>query len=460
MDGSTIAAIATPAGTGGIGIVKISGKDAIDIAGRIFRRSGIGTTSSFQSHRLYHGHIIDPDTGRSIDEILLGVMRAPNTYTREDIVEINAHSGIVILKTIIEMLLRQGARLAEPGEFTKRAFLNGRIDLTQAEAVIDIISAKTDKSLKSAAIHLKGKMGSRVAGIRCNVMEILAESEAAIDFPDDLETGNHLEKAAQTLRDRVIAPLESLIDKYNSGHVFRDGIEMIIIGRPNVGKSSLMNRLLEKDRVIVTAIPGTTRDVIQEAVNIQGIPVTLADSAGLHRSEDPVEVIGMNKTQSQMADSELVLLLIDAGTGLTDEDSDVYEKAKHKRILLVVNKIDLLKEGESFKTPDKWNVADTVEISALYGAGMDKLKAAISKLVVGSDARDPETSVIPSLRHKVALEKARQAAVVGENNLKDGALELIAIDLTAALDALGEIIGVTDKTELLDEIFSRFCIGK
>ncbi len=459
MDGSTIAAIATPAGRGGIGIVKVSGIDALDITGNIFRRSGSGTTS-FQSHRLYHGHIIDPGSGRIIDEVLMGVMRAPHTYTREDVVEINAHSGHIVLQNILDLLLSQGVRLAEPGEFTQRAFLNGRIDLTQAEAVIDIISAKSHKALESAAIHLKGKMGERVSEIRVTVLNLLAEIEAAIDFSDELDTGNLAHISVKALQDGVIVPLENLIETYIRGHVFRDGIRMIIVGRPNVGKSSLMNHFLGKDRVIVTPIPGTTRDVIREGINIQGIPIVIADSAGLHSSDDPVEVIGMRKTHEEIADSEIVLLLIDAETGMTSEDLEIYENVKHKRILMVVNKVDLVKEGCDIATPDNFNHEAIVQTSALYGTGVETLKDTIINRIVGSDGPDIETSVIPSLRHKVALETALCAAKDARVNINEGAMELIAIDLAKAVDALGEIIGITDKPDLLEEIFSRFCIGK
>jgi len=460
MENSTIAAIATPAGSGGIGIVKISGKDALDIAGRIFRRSD-SRSSCFQSHRLYHGHIMDPDTGRLIDEVLLGVMRAPKTYTREDIVEINAHSGIVVLRAILELVLKQGAVLAEPGEFTKRAFMNGRIDLTQAEAVIDIITAKTEKSLQSAAAQLKGEMKTRVAGIRDSLLRLMAQIEAAIDFPDDVGDGIQIKNTVDTLQHQVIEPLGLMIEQYTDAHIYRDGIRMIIIGRPNVGKSSLMNRLIEADRVIVTAVPGTTRDVIEETVNIQGIPVTIADSAGLHDTMDPVEVIGMEKTESHMSACDLVLMMIDADSGVTAADHDIYEKAKHKRPMVVINKIDLVDDTDQPDIPADWDIASSVRISALYNRGIDRLKKTIAETVMGADTMTREFSIIPGLRHKVELERALGAAKTALKNLNAGALfELISIDLNEAIEATGEILGVTVKPDLLDEIFSRFCIGK
>jgi len=394
----------------------------------------------------------------------LGVMYAPRTYTREDIVEINAHSGAVVLQAILELLLTKGARLAEPGEFTKRAFLNGRIDLTQAEAVIDIITAKTDKSLEIAGVQLSGVLRNTISDIRGILMQVLAETEAAIDFPEEMERALPAASAGDTIRNDVIVPLGHLIDRYEDGHFFRDGVRMIIVGRPNVGKSSLMNRLIEQDRVIVTAIPGTTRDVIEETVNIGGIPVTIADSAGLHESTDPVEAIGVEKTWSQLMTSDLVLMMIDVVCGFTDADRDILDRVKHKEPILVINKMDLLDETETSRLdlPDGLNVSASIQISALYDNGIDELKETIEKAILGGRAAEKEFSVIPGMRHKIAMEKARGAAIAATGAMGKASpqYELAAIDLHEAVKCLGEIVGENVAPDILDEIFSRFCIGK
>jgi tRNA modification GTPase len=471
MENDTIAAIATPTGSGGIGIIKISGKDAFFIAEAIFQKSRAskdeGRSESealsfpLKSHRLYHGHIVNPETGQVLDEVLLSAMKAPKTYTREDVIEINTHSGYIVMASILDLVLQKGARIADPGEFTKRAYLSGRIDLTQAEAVIDIINSRTQKSLEIATSQIKGKLKKRIESIRGSLIDILTQVEAAIDFPEDvgdvIDTGS-----VKTILDReIIGELSDMVAQYENAHFLRDGLKMIVVGRPNVGKSSLMNRLIKNDRVIVTSIPGTTRDLIEETLNIHGIPVIIADGAGLHETKDPVEVIGIEKTKEYIQASDLILLMIDASDPFTIEDQKIYQTIGGKRLILVVNKIDLVKDGFQPEIPETWDKIPSVKISALYGNGLCSLKDLIAKLALGNQHLDIQSTIIPNLRHKIALEKSLEFAVyAGEELHKGTSFELIAIDIKEAFDSLGDIIGAVAKEDIIDQIFNRFCIGK
>ena len=471
MNSATIAAIATPAGRGGIGIIKISGQDAFKIAASIFQRSAPFSKdsqrankslfSSLKSHRLYHGHIVDTDNRRVLDEVLLSVMMAPRTYTMEDVVEINTHSGPVVLSSILNLVLKTGARFAEPGEFTKRAYLNGRIDLTQAEAVIDIINSRTDQALEIATSQIKGGLKKSVEVIRSLILDILIETEAAIDFPDDVGENINTDSIIEVLENRVIDNLKELVEQYEYAHILRDGMNMVVVGRPNVGKSSLMNRLIQEDRAIVTPFPGTTRDLIEETLNIRGIPVIIADTAGLHETDDPVEVIGIKKTQEYINSSDLILFMVDAGASLSSEDYKIYETIQDKRVILVVNKSDLVADDFEPELPDLWKKTPYLKISALYGRGLNKLKDLIARVVMGKDGLEIRNTIIPNLRHKIALEKSLQLSVSAVEEIRKGTpFELIAIDIKEAIDSLGEIIGVTAKEDVIDQIFRRFCIGK
>ena len=471
MDNTTIAAIATPIGSGGIGIIKISGKDALSIAAAIFQRSAHSSdestdnstprVSSLRSHRLYHGHVVDQEKGRVLDEVLLSVMRAPHTYTREDVVEINTHSGHIVLASILDLVLKKGARLAEPGEFTKRAYLNGRIDLTQAEAVIDIINSKTGKALEIATCQITGGLKTSVEAVRNALLDILTAIEAAIDFPDDVGEIITTNTVIKVLESQVNDELKELLDQYENAHILRDGLKMAVVGRPNVGKSSLMNRLIQEDRAIVTAIPGTTRDLIEETLNIRGIPVIIADTAGLHETDDPVEVIGIRKAQEYINGSDLVLFMIDASDPLTGEDYSIYKTINGKRLILVVNKSDLVEDDFELETPVSWGKIPCLKISALYGRGLNALKDLIVKLATGEHCLEVSHTIIPNLRHKIALERSLRLSVAAIEAIQQGTpFELIAVDIQEAIDSLGEIIGVTAREDVIDQIFSRFCIGK
>lgn len=475
MDCSTIAAIATPAGRGGIGIVKISGPAAIKIASVFFSPSGSlrnsdGPASRFDSFwadkkprppSLFHGHIIDPKTRQVLDEVLLGVMKAPNTYTREDVVEINAHAGRAVLSAILDLVLQSGARMARPGEFTQRAYLNGRIDLTQAEAVIDLINARTEKELQLATRHLDGDMGQAVEILRHQLRDILVEIEAVIDFPEEMGNGFDFKKKKDILQKEVITTINELLDRYRRAQVYREGLSIVIIGKPNVGKSSLMNRLLQRDRVIVTPMPGTTRDSIEETINLNGIPVLLTDTAGLHDTEDPIELLGIKKVHEYVEKADLLLFVVDLSETLTKQDRDIYRKIKHKAIILVQNKADLVSADFDMELAPSWKFSHKIRTSALYNQGLDQLRNAIEKNGLREEKIDLTDQIIPNLRHRHALEKSLTAATAVLKGFEASiSPELIAIEIKEALSVLGEISGTTVSDEILDQIFSRFCVGK
>jgi len=474
-DQDTIAAIATPGGRGGIGIIKISGSKSFSIARSIFRPgdSNLGLVSGavgagqksepleFETHRIYHGHIVDPDNRRLLDEVLVSAMKAPRTYTREDVVEINAHGGAVVLHAILKLVLRKGARFAEAGEFTKRAFLNGRIDLTQAEAVIDIINARTQENLELATGQVTGRLRQLLVSIRSQLTDILTRVEAAIDFPEDVDELIEPGSTAKTVQKEAVEPLKRLIRYYIDAHIFRDGLTVAIVGRPNAGKSSLLNQLVKKDRAIVTSIPGTTRDIIEETLNIEGIPVIVSDTAGVHKTENPVEMIGIEKTLAHVNGSDLVLFLIEANRPLDAADHEIYAKIKAKPVFVVLNKIDLIQNRTDTAIPDKWSYVDRLRISALYDQGIDHLRDRIVKWAGAENPVDLAEAIVPNLRHKLLLEKTLSAAeTITEELQKETSTELVAINLQEAIDTLGEITGDSAKVDVLDQIFSRFCVGK
>jgi tRNA modification GTPase len=475
MDNSTIAAIATPGGRGGIGIIKLSGPRAVSIATTIFSPAGSklkctpgdtprtkdNSQGGFQSHRLYLGHIIDPANRRIVDEVLLCVMKAPCSYTKEDVVEINAHGGQIAVTAILELVLRQGGRIADPGEFTKRAFLNGRIDLTQAEAVIDVINARTDKSLQAAATLVGGQLKKSVEQIREFLIEFLARVEAGIDFPDDVADIVDLQAAAGQINMCVMQPLKQLIQHHRDGNILREGLKVAVVGRPNVGKSSLLNRLLQKDRAIVTSVPGTTRDTIEETLNIRGFPVILADTAGLHDTTDPIETLGIEKTMKNIEDADLIVFMVEAHRSLTKEDYKIYNKVHSKPFVMAINKIDLVNGKNPVVLPDSWTEKNCVEISALYDRGIEDLKQKMIFTGFGKDPIGIEAAIVPNLRQKLLLENSLRESEIIRRELKNNTpMELIAIHLQEAIDFLGQIIGTNIKVNVLDQIFSRFCIGK
>jgi tRNA modification GTPase len=455
----TITAIATPPGIGGIGLIRISGPAAEGIARRLFRPSPPG---GFLSHHLYHGEIISPTAGDVLDDVFIALLKGPRSYTGEDTLEISCHGGPLILRTVLEEVLRAGARPAEPGEFTKRAFLNDRLDLTQAEAVQDIIAAQTRPGLAAAVGRLKGRLSGRIEEIRSEIIDLLAGIEASIDFSEEEGIGEASGSPLQEIG-RIIDRISSLAATYRRGRIYREGIGIVIAGRPNVGKSSLLNRLLGEKRAIVTPIPGTTRDFIEEMVDLDGIPVRLTDTAGLRPPEDAIEKEGIDLVWQRVERADTVLLLLDGSMELTADDRALVAKMAAKPLLPVLNKSDLPPrlDEESLKGLLHEGTPAAIRISAKYGDGIDRLTAALRGLLLATPAEESSQVMIAHLRHKTALEKAGEGLVRARDGLTGGLpVEFIALEVREALDALGEITGRTTPEELLDRIFANFCIGK
>ncbi len=414
----------------------------------------------FKSRRLYYGHIVDTKTDRIIDEVLFVIMRAPYSYTTEDVVEIQSHAGILVLKTILTILIHNGAQLAEPGEFTRRAFLNGRIDLTQAEAVIDIINAKSGSAIDMAMAQISGALKKTIESLRSEIIDILSFIDASIDFPDDLDNTTVVSGLVKRIEENIIFQIKNLIRHYENENFLREGLKVVIVGGPNVGKSSLMNRLINRERSIVTDIPGTTRDFIEDSFITKGIPVIVTDTAGMHDNPDPVERIGIDKAWESISTSDIILFTVDAGKSVNPTEMALFEKFRNKKIIAVINKTDLPEEKISFNRPTEWGEVQYVEISALYNHGIDDLKDLIAKTAFESVSGMGQ-KIIPNLRQKNALEKAIASLTAAVAGLRQASLfELVSIDLKSALASLSEIVGDTVKPDILDNIFNRFCIGK
>jgi tRNA modification GTPase len=455
----TIAAISTPFGESGIGIVRISGSLAEPLVQRLFKPKK--EHSYLISHQFNYGEILDPQKGTPVDEVLVVLMKSPKTYTREDIVEIHCHGGYFVLQKVLELVLQQGARLALPGEFTKRAFLNGRIDLTQAEAVIDLIKAKTTVGLEIANQQLRGALHREMASIKERLIDHLSLIEAHIDFPEEEIAPVVLGEMTKDLA-ALLQKIEEWIASYEEGRVFREGVSCAIVGKTNVGKSSLLNILLKEDRAIVTPIPGTTRDVIEEVLNIHGIPVRLIDTAGLRNALDSIEREGVRRTKERIEDSDLILLMIDGSRELNMDDMEIFKDIKIKKKVVVLNKNDLPLRIELEEIRRKFHQDPVVSISALKNEGIDSLKEAIYTSLVHREVRiSPEHLILANIRHKTALMKIRDNLL---NALKgweeESSFEFIAFEYRSALEAFGEMAGDTSTEEVLHRIFEQFCIGK
>jgi len=450
----TIVAISTPIGQGGIGIVRMSGPEALAIALGLFVPPGRGMTDGVEPNRLYYGHIVDPDTGRVVDEVLLSHMKEPHTYTREAVVEINAHGGVVPLREILALCLASGARMAHEGEFTLRAFLNGRIDLAQAEAVLDIICAKTEASLRVAVGQLGGRLSQEVRAIRGRLVGLLAYLEASIDFPEDdippRQIGPDLEQARKELSD--------LLAQAGQGMVYRQGVRTAIVGRRNVGKSSLLNRLLRSDRAIVTPIPGTTRDTLEETLNLQGIPLVLVDTAGIGETVLVVERMGMERSRRSIQSADLVLLVVDGSQPPTRADHEVASLIVGKTAIVVVNKSDLPRaSGHAQVLPE----APHVSLSAETGEGVPNLESLVLETIFAGKVTTGNEPIASNPRHRDVFRRALAHVLEAQEALSQGLpADLIAIDVAEAVNALGEITGETASEDLLDTIFGSFCIGK
>ena len=450
----TITAIATPLGEGAIGIVRISGTEAVAIANRIFQGKNLETVDS---HTLNYGHILDPDKDEILDEVMVGVMRAPRTFTREDVIEINTHGGIAVTNEILQLILRQGARMAEPGEFTKRAFLNGRVDLTQAEAIMDIIRAKTDKAMNIAVKQLDGSLKDLIDNTRQEILNTLAQVEVNIDYPeyDDVE-----EMTTALLREKTQEfqnLLENLLRTARRGKILREGLSTAIIGRPNVGKSSLLNNLLREDKAIVTDIAGTTRDVIEEYVNIKGVPLKLIDTAGIRETDDIVEKIGVERSRQALAEADLILLVLNASEKLTEQDRALLALSDMTRRIVLLNKTDLKEEIEAEELPE-----DVIRISVLENQNIDQIEERINQLFFdNAGIVEQDATYLSNSRHISLIEQAFQSLQAVNEGLEFGMpVDLLQVDLTRTWQILGEITGDAAPDELITQLFSQFCLGK
>lgn len=468
-DESTIAAVATPSGHGGIGIIKVSGPKALPAAGALFcrgapdpdRPSSPVTPDALESWRLYHGHIYDRVTDRVYDEVVLAVMRAPHSYTCEDVIEIQAHAGPVLLRAILNLLIDRGIRLAEPGEFTRRAFLNGRIDLTQAEAVMDVIHAQSEAGLDIAIQQLGGAMVSVIGQIRSVLLNSLSEIEALIDFPDTVfEDAFDQQNLIDRLHHSAWQPVVDLIERHEARNFLREGLRVAIVGGPNVGKSSLLNRLLDADRAIVTDVPGTTRDLIEASFFARGTPVVLADTAGLRSDPEPVEQIGIDKARQYAEKADLVLFVVDVGRSAQGSDLAFFEELGAQPKILVMNKSDLPAAQQRFEVPENWQAVTRLAVSALYGTGLEPLKDSIGNMA-DEMAGQSEDRLVPNLRHKARLKRSEENIISALQRLSENSgMELAAIDLREAYEALGEITGEHIAPDVLDQIFQHYCVGK
>ena len=454
----TIAAISTPIGEGGIGIVRLSGPEALLIARALFRRHAGGEPPKvLRSHRLYYGHVCDPESGEVVDEVLLAYMRAPHTYTREDVVEINCHGGPLPLRRVLELALRQGARLAEPGELTLRAFLNGRLDLAQAESVVDVVRARTPTGLRLAVSQLGGRLSAEIVDLRRQVLDVLAYLTATIDFAEDeippQEVAGPLAAA--------LARVDELLASADAGIIYRQGLQVAIVGRPNVGKSSLLNALLRDNRAIVTPVPGTTRDTLAETLNLGGIPVVLVDTAGIRETDELVERLGVERSRQAIARADLALFLVDASEPLQDYDREIAALLVDKPAILVLNKTDLPATVDQAAVAALLPGRPLVQVAAALGRGIADLERAIVAAVFIGGAAASVEPLVSNPRHKQALWQAREHLAAARESCASGLpADFATIDLTAAVNALGEITGETATEDLLDAIFSQFCLGK
>lgn len=452
----TIAAISTPRGEGGIGIVRLSGDESLGILSKIFKPKSKKDVKDIKSYTINYGHIYDGE--ELIDEVLVSVMKAPNTYTREDIVEINCHGGYLITQKVLELVLKSGAKIAEPGEFTRRAFLNGRLDLTQAEAVIDLIHGKTDKSISLSLNNLRGDLRDQINHLKKILLDVAAHVNVVLDYPEegvDEPIPEHLIIELHNVKDTIT----KLVESYDKGKMIKEGIKTAIVGKPNVGKSSLLNSILREERAIVTSIAGTTRDTIEEIINIKGIPLIMVDTAGIRKTQDEVENIGVQKSKKMLKEADLVLFVLDSSRDFSDEDREIYDSIESEKVIGILNKIDMEKKLDitNLTKVKKW-----IEISALENIGIDTLENEIYNFILSENIEDSsEKLIITNIRHKSALEKTKKSIENIFETIDMGyPMDLIAVDLNDALDSLSEVTGEISSEDLLDHIFSNFCVGK
>jgi tRNA modification GTPase len=457
----TIVAISTPMGEGAIAIVRLSGNQALPIAGRLFRSPGEKNIEEVSTHTIHYGHIVDPESGEVAEEVMASVMRGPKTFTREDVVEINCHGGLVSVNRVLQLCLKNGARLAEPGEFTKRAFLNGRIDLSQAEAVMDLIRAKTDRAMNVALGQMEGRLSKLIVKLRQELIETLAQIEVNIDYPeyDDVEEMTHkmLEEKAAYVRQEI----KQLLQTSEQGKILREGLSTVIVGRPNVGKSSLLNSLVQENKAIVTDIPGTTRDVIEEFVNVRGVPLRLLDTAGIRETEDIVERIGVERSRKVLKEADLILLVLNYSDPLTKEDENLFSAVEGMDVIVIVNKTDLPQAIDMERVQELAGSGNIITTSLVEEKGIGDLEQAISQLFFTGAIEAQDMTYVSNSRHIALLHQALQAIedVISGNEMGTP-IDILQIDLTRTWELLGEIIGESVQDSLITQLFSQFCLGK
>ncbi|MEK4169901.1 tRNA uridine-5-carboxymethylaminomethyl(34) synthesis GTPase MnmE [Staphylococcus sp. FSL W8-1268] len=459
MDFDTITSISTPMGEGAIGIVRLSGPEAVEIGDKLYK--GKKKLKDVPSHTINYGHIIDPETDEVVEEVMISVLRAPKTFTREDIIEINCHGGILTINRILELTMTHGARMAEPGEYTKRAFLNGRIDLSQAEAVMDFIRSKTDRASKVAMNQIEGRLSDLIKQQRQSILEILAQVEVNIDYPeyDDVEDATTEFLLAQSKK--IKNEIDQLLETGTQGKIMREGLSTVIVGKPNVGKSSMLNNLIQDNKAIVTEVAGTTRDVLEEYVNVRGVPLRLVDTAGIRDTEDIVEKIGVERSRKALSEADLILFVLNNNEPLTEEDCTLYEVIKNEDAIVIVNKTDLERrlDIEEVKTM----IGDTplIQTSMLKQEGVDELELQIRDLFFGGEVQNQDMTYVSNSRHISLLKQARQTIQDAIDAAEAGIpMDMVQIDLTRTWELLGEIIGESASDELINQLFSQFCLGK
>ncbi|AXJ47377.1 tRNA uridine-5-carboxymethylaminomethyl(34) synthesis GTPase MnmE [Staphylococcus aureus] len=459
MDLDTITSISTPMGEGAIGIVRLSGPQAVEIADKLYK--GKHLLNDVPSHTINYGHIIDPESKEVVEEVMVSVLRAPKTFTREDIIEINCHGGILTINRVLELTMTYGARMAEPGEFTKRAFLNGRIDLSQAEAVMDFIRSKTDRASKVAMNQIEGRLSDLIKKQRQSILEILAQVEVNIDYPeyDDVEdaTTEFLLEQSKEIKQEI----NRLLDTGAQGKIMREGLSTVIVGKPNVGKSSMLNNLIQDNKAIVTEVAGTTRDVLEEYVNVRGVPLRLVDTAGIRETEDIVEKIGVERSRKALSQADLILFVLNNNEALTQEDYTLYEVVKNEDVIVIVNKMDLEQNIDINEVKDMIGNTPLIQTSMLKQEGIDELEIQIQDLFFGGEVQNQDMTYVSNSRHISLLKQARQTIQDAIDAAESGVpMDMVQIDLTRTWEILGEIIGETASDELIDQLFSQFCLGK
>ncbi|MCS4856216.1 tRNA uridine-5-carboxymethylaminomethyl(34) synthesis GTPase MnmE [Staphylococcus aureus] len=459
MDLDTITSISTPMGEGAIGIVRLSGPQAVEIADKLYK--GKHLLNDVPSHTINYGHIIDPESKEVIEEVMVSVLRAPKTFTREDIIEINCHGGILTINRVLELTMTYGARMAEPGEFTKRAFLNGRIDLSQAEAVMDFIRSKTDRASKVAMNQIEGRLSDLIKKQRQSILEILAQVEVNIDYPeyDDVEdaTTEFLLEQSKEIKQEI----NRLLDTGAQGKIMREGLSTVIVGKPNVGKLSMLNNLIQDNKAIVTEVAGTTRDVLEEYVNVRGVPLRLVDTAGIRETEDIVEKIGVERSRKALSQADLILFVLNNNEALTQEDYTLYEVVKNEDVIVIVNKMDLEQNIDINEVKDMIGDTPLIQTSMLKQEGIDELEIQIRDLFFGGEVQNQDMTYVSNSRHISLLKQARQTIQDAIDAAESGVpMDMVQIDLTRTWEILGEIIGETASDELIDQLFSQFCLGK